>query len=173
MRFSVYGRESLLDRPMKVTGILLLRMSYVSAGGSDYMSIVDEVIAASTMPNGVVSVNVSVFSDDRVELEETFSVVGRIMESGMITDGIGREFPVVFQGPLDVSIISDDGTTCPSCIGMSISHSVGDRGRARDRGRKEDVVCCFSASFSTRGIPAIKNYLFYTSINNDTFCTKL
>ena len=74
------------------------------------MSIVDEVIAASTMPNGVVSVNVSVFSDDRVELEETFSVVGRVMESGLITDGIGREFPVVFQGPLDVSI-NDDGTT--------------------------------------------------------------
>ena len=85
-------------------------MSYVSTGDIDYMSIVDEVIAASTMPNGVVSVNVSVFSDDRVELEETFSVVGRVMESGLITDGIGREFPVVFQGPLDVSI-NDDGTT--------------------------------------------------------------
>ena len=61
------------------------------------MSIADEVIAASTMPNGVVSVNVSVFSDDRVELEETFSVVGRVLESGLIADGTGREFPVVFH----------------------------------------------------------------------------
>ena len=73
------------------------------------MSIVDEVIAASTMPNGVVSVNVSVFSDDRVELEETFSVVGRVMESSQIANGIGKEFPVVFQSPLDVSIINENG----------------------------------------------------------------
>ena len=73
------------------------------------MSIADEVIAASTMPNGVVSVNVSVLSDGRVELEETFSVVGRIMESGQIANGIGREFPVVFQSPLDVSIDNENG----------------------------------------------------------------
>ncbi|CAI8040262.1 hypothetical protein GBAR_LOCUS22443, partial [Geodia barretti] len=91
--------------------VVLSTTDGTATGGSDYMSIVDEVIAASTMPNGVVSVNVNVFSDDRVELEETFSVVGRVMESGMITDGIGREFPVVFQGPLDVSIISDDAIT--------------------------------------------------------------
>ncbi|CAI8020176.1 hypothetical protein GBAR_LOCUS12070, partial [Geodia barretti] len=74
------------------------------------MAIAEEVIAASTMPNGVVSVNVSVFSDDRVELEETFSVVGRVLESGLIADGTGREFPVVFQDPLDVSI-NDDAIT--------------------------------------------------------------
>ncbi|CAI8052754.1 hypothetical protein GBAR_LOCUS28872 [Geodia barretti] len=79
-----------------------------ATGGSDYMSIVDEVIAASTMPNGVVSMNVSVFSDDRVELEETFSVVGRVMESSQIAYGIGKEFPVVFQSPLDVSIINEN-----------------------------------------------------------------
>ena len=61
------------------------------------------------MPNGVVSVNVGVLRDDRVELEETFSVVGRVMESGLIANGTDTELPVVFQSPLNVSIVNQDG----------------------------------------------------------------
>ncbi|CAI8020174.1 hypothetical protein GBAR_LOCUS12070 [Geodia barretti] len=102
------------------------------------MAIAEEVIAASTMPNGVVSVNVSVFSDDRVELEETFSVVGRVLESGLIADGTGREFPVVFQDPLDVSI-NDDAIT----IGFeSIEYTV-------EEGGTLEVVVVKSAPFDS------------------------
>ena len=68
------------------------------------MSIPGVVIPASTLLNGVVSVNVSAFDDDRVELDETFSVGGEVMSSG-----VGREFPVVFQDSADVSITSDNG----------------------------------------------------------------
>ena len=79
-----------------------------NAGGSDYLSIPGVVIPASTLLNGVVSVNVSAFDDDRVELDETFSVGGEVMSSG-----VGREFPVVFQDSADVSIPSDDGIYLP------------------------------------------------------------
>jgi hypothetical protein len=79
-----------------------------ATGDSDYISIAGEVIAASTMPNGVVSVNVGVLRDDRVELEETFSVVGRVMESGLIANGTDTELPVVFQSPLNVFIVNQD-----------------------------------------------------------------
>ena len=81
----------------------------IPAGGSDYVPIVGEVIAASRMPNGAVNTTVTVNQDDAVELDETFSVVGMVVESGLIADGTGREFPVVFQNPLDISINSDDG----------------------------------------------------------------
>ena len=72
------------------------------------MPIAGEVVAASRMPNGVVNTTVTIIKDDTVELNETFSVVGRVMESGLITDG-SREFPVVFQNPLYISITNDDG----------------------------------------------------------------
>ena len=67
------------------------------------------MIEASRMSNGVVNTTVTIIHDDAVELDETFSVVGRVMESGLIADGTDREFPVVFQSPLDISITSDDG----------------------------------------------------------------
>ena len=72
------------------------------------MPIAGEVVAASRMPNGVVTTTVTIIKDDTVELDETFSVVGMVVESGLIADGNGREFPVVFQSPLDISITSDD-----------------------------------------------------------------
>ena len=81
----------------------------IPAGGSDYVPIAGEVVAASRMPNGVVTTTVTIIQDDTVELNETFSVVGMVVESGLIGGGTGREFPVVFQSPLDISITSNDG----------------------------------------------------------------
>ena len=73
------------------------------------MAIEGEVIRASTMPNGTVSTTVFVFDDSRVELEETFMVAGKVMDSGLITNGTGREFPVKFQSSLTIFVNNDDG----------------------------------------------------------------
>ena len=81
------------------------------------MPIAGEVVAASRMPNGVVTITVTIIKDDTVELNETFSVVGRVMESGLIAGGTGREFPVVFQSPLDISITNGKSRFCLLCIG--------------------------------------------------------
>ena len=91
----------------------------LSSGGSDYVPIAGEVVAASRMPNGVVTTTVTIIKDDTVELNETFSVVGMVVESGLIAGGTGSEFPVVFQSPLDISITNDDGKSrfCLLCIG--------------------------------------------------------
>ena len=73
------------------------------------MEIDGELIRASTMPNGTFNVTVTAFDDDSVELEEYFTVVGEVAATGLIADGTGREFPVVFNSPMHCTIPVDDG----------------------------------------------------------------
>ena len=72
------------------------------------------------MPNGTVTTTVLAFNDGRVELEEMFMVTGMVMNSGLIANGTGREFPVDFQNSLTVSINSDDGMCMHSLVCMFI-----------------------------------------------------
>ena len=72
------------------------------------MAIEGEVIRASMMPNGTVTTTV-LFWMTRVEPEDTFRVTGMVMNSCLIANGTGREFPVKFQSSLTVFVINDDG----------------------------------------------------------------
>ena len=73
------------------------------------MEIDRELIRASAMPNGTVTFTVTAFDDAIVELEEIFTVVGQVAATGLVADGTGREFPVVFNSPVICTIPVDDG----------------------------------------------------------------
>ena len=80
-----------------------------ATGGQDYIVIDGEIVRASEMPNGTVTTTVTVFDDDIVELEEIFTVVGQVAATGLIADGTGRDFPVVFNSPVICTIPVEDG----------------------------------------------------------------
>ena len=64
------------------------------------MQISDTVVLGVSSTDGTISINVTVLDDAVVELAETFFIIGQV---------VGKNIPVVFDGRLDISAVSDDG----------------------------------------------------------------